>query len=404
MPELAELYNKQTIEDVELSGKRVLIRVDFNVPLDDKLAVTDDTRIRAALPTINYVLSHGGKPILVSHLGRPKGKVVDEKRLLPVAKRLEALIGRKVIMAPNCVGNEVKALVDTMKPGELVMLENVRFHPEEEKNDHEFAKQLAELADIYVNDAFGTAHRAHASTEGVTKYLPSCAGYLMTQELQYIGKALTKPEKPFIAVLGGAKVSDKLGVINNLMTKLDRLIIGGGMAYTFLKAQGVPVGESKVELDKLELAKSILERAKAENIDIMLPEDHVIATSIDPDADTNTTTTNHIPENWIGVDIGPNSCAKYKAVLQDAKTVFWNGPMGIFELTPFAKGTEFVARTLAALDTALTIVGGGDTVAAVTKLGLQDKFTHVSTGGGAALELLEGKILPGVAALNPKRT
>jgi 3-phosphoglycerate kinase len=393
--------DKLSVEDVELKGKRVLIRVDFNVPLDGK-QITDDTRIKAALPTINYVIEHGGKAILMSHLGRPEGKVAPELSLEPVARRLGDLLGKDVIMAPDCIGDQVKAMVSKMKEGDVVLLENLRFHAEEEKNDQDFAGKLAELADVYVNDAFGAAHRAHASTAGVTKYVSqAAAGLLMQKEINYIGEAIENPERPFVAILGGAKVSDKIGVIENLMKKADAIIIGGAMAYTFLKAQGEQVGNSLVEDDKLDLAREILKKSQDKDVPLYLPLDHVIGDRFAADANTKIVERGDIPDGWEGMDIGPATVEKYKGVLESARTIIWNGPVGVFEFDAFAKGSFAIAKVLAESD-ATTIIGGGDCVAAVQKSGYADKITHISTGGGASLELMEGKELPGIAALSDR--
>jgi len=395
---------KQTIEDIkELKGKRVLTRVDFNVPLDENLNITDDTRIRAALPTINYLSGKGAKVILVSHLGRPKG--VDEKlRLDPVGKRLSELLGKPVKKLNDCIGPEVEAAVSAMKEGEVILLENVRFYKEEEKNDPEFAKKLASLADLYVNDAFGTAHRAHASTEGVTKYLKGYAGYLMEKEIKFLGKLLENPDRPFVAILGGAKISGKIEVIKNLLPKVDTLIIGGGMAYTFFRARGVEVGNSLVEEDKIEVAKEILKQAIDLNKPIMLPIDHVIANKFAADAESQVVTRAGILPGWQGMDIGPDTVTKFGHAIRKAKTIFWNGPMGVFEFDRFAKGTIEIAKLVAEATEkgAISVIGGGDSVAAVDKAGLANKMTHISTGGGASLEFVEGKILPGIACLQDK--
>jgi len=393
--------SKLGVEDLELGGKRALIRVDFNVPLDGK-QITDDTRIKAVLPTVNYVIEHGGKVILMSHLGRPKGEAAPEFSLEPVAKRLGKLLGKDVIMAPDCVGEEVEAIVSRMKEGDVVLLENLRFHAEEEENDPDFAKRLAELADVYINDAFGAAHRAHASTAGVTKYVPqAAAGLLMQKEIKYIGQAVENPERPFMAILGGVKVSDKIGVIENLMKKADAIIIGGAMAYTFLKAQGIRVGNSLVEDDKLDLAREILRKSLDNDVPLYLPIDHVIADKFAADANVRVVKRGGIPDGWEGMDIGPATVEKYKGVLEGAKTIVWNGPVGVFEFDAFAKGSFAIAKILAESD-ATTIIGGGDCVAAVQKSGYADKITHISTGGGASLEFMEGKELPGIAALSDR--
>jgi phosphoglycerate kinase len=391
---------KQTIRDIDVSGKKLLIRVDFNVPLDKNLNITDDVRIRAALPTIRYAIDAGAKKvILMSHLGRPKGKVVDEMRLDPVAERLKELLGEPVLKLSDCIGNNIReALADSSE--KVVLLENLRFHSEEEKNNPSFAKELASLADIFVNDAFGTAHRAHASTEGVARYLPAVAGLLLEKEINYLGTMMQNPVKPFVVILGGAKVSDKIGVIENLLSRADAILIGGGMAYTFLKAQGVNIGKSKLEQDKLEIAANLLNKAKQRNVRIILPVDHVVTDSIEPVGKTEVVV--DIPEEAIAVDVGPNTIEEMKAVLKDAKTVVWNGPLGIFEVDAFSTGTKAIAEYLASLD-ATTIIGGGDTSAAVSKFRLENKMTHISTGGGASLEYLEGKNLPGIAVLKEKK-
>ncbi|MEJ5252049.1 MAG: phosphoglycerate kinase [Chthonomonadetes bacterium] len=397
--------NKKTIEDIEVKGKRVLVRVDFNVPQDETGRITDDRRIRAALPTIQYLIEHGAKTILVSHLGRPKGKPEDREKftLKPVAERLSELLGKPVPLAPDCVGPEVEKMVQAMGEGDVLLLENVRFHPEEEKNDPEFARQLASLAEVYVNDAFGTAHRAHASTEGVTKYLPGVAGYLMQKEIEYLGGALANPKRPFIAVLGGAKVKDKIPVIENLVSKVDRLIIGGGMAYTFLKAQGKEIGQSLLDAESIDFCRDMLAKAGDK---ILLPVDVVVADGnpFEKGADavqTQVVSVDAIPADWQGVDIGPETQKRFAEAVKGAGTVVWNGPMGIFEFERFAVGTRAMAQALAESG-AVTIVGGGDSAAAVEQLGFAEKMTHISTGGGASLEFLEGRVLPGVAALQDK--
>jgi 3-phosphoglycerate kinase len=392
---------KKTIKDIDLKGKRVLIRVDFNVPLDDKLNITDDIRIRAALPTIKYALDKGAKVILMSHLGRPDGKVVDSMRLTPVAKRLEGLLGRKVIKADDCIGDAVKKTVAAMKQGDVVLLENLRFHAEEEKNDPAFAKELASLGDIFVNDAFGTAHRAHASTEGVTKYLPSVAGFLLEKEIQYLGSTVDNPKRPFIAILGGAKVKDKIKVIDNLLNKIDALLIGGGMAYTFLKAKGKTIGASKLDKEGFDTVKAALDKAAKKNIPILLPIDNIVGDKFDANANTKLVGED-IPDGWMGLDIGPKTIQLFEDKLKTAKTVIWNGPLGVFEMDKFAKGTEDIARFLAGLKGCTTVIGGGDTAAAMSKFKVEDKMTHISTGGGASLEYLEGRGLPGIDALQDK--
>lgn len=397
--------NKKTIEDIEVKGKRVLVRVDFNVPQDETGRITDDRRIRAALPTIQYLINHGAKTILVSHLGRPKGKPEDREKftLKPVAERLGELLGKPVPLAPDCIGPEVQKMVQALGEGDVLLLENVRFHPQEEKNDPEFAKQLADLAEVYVNDAFGTAHRAHASTEGVTKYLPGVAGYLMQKEIEYLGGALATPKRPFIAVLGGAKVKDKIPVIENLVGKVDRLIIGGGMAYTFLKAQGKEIGQSLLDAESIDFCREMLAKAGDK---ILLPVDVVVADGnpFEKGADavqTRVVSVDAIPADWQGVDIGPETQKRFAEAVKGAGTVVWNGPMGIFEFDRFAVGTRAMAQALADSG-AVTIVGGGDSAAAVEQLGFAEKMTHISTGGGASLEFLEGRVLPGVAALQDK--
>lgn len=393
--------DKLTIKDLDLNGKRVLMRVDFNVPLDDKLSITDDTRIKATLPTIRYALDKGAKLILMSHLGRPDGKVIAKFSLAPCAVRLGELLGKPVKMAKDCIGPEVKAMVDGLNPGECLLLENLRFHSEEEANDANFAKELSGLGEVYVNDAFGTAHRAHASTEGVTKYLKSAAGFLLEKEIEYLEGKVTNPAKPFVTILGGAKVSDKIGVIENLLNKADSILIGGGMAYTFYAAQGKSIGASKVEKDKIDIAKSLLEKAKQKSVNIVLPVDNVIADKFDANANTKVVG-DQIPDGWMGLDVGPKTVELFKGVLKDAKTIVWNGPLGVFEMDKFAKGTEDIARYIATLK-AISIIGGGDTAAAIAKFKLEDKMTHISTGGGASLEYLEGKVLPGIKALTDKK-
>lgn len=391
--------NKKSIKDIQAKGKRVLVRVDFNVPIDDQQKITNDTRIRAAIPTLRYLLEEGAKLILVSHFGRPKGQVNPKYSLAPVAVRLSELLGQNVPLAKDCIGPEVMAQAAALKEGQVLLLENVRFHPEEEKNDPEFAKQLASLAEIYVNDAFGTAHRAHASTEGVAHYLPAVAGLLMQKEIEVMGKALENPTRPFAAIIGGAKVSDKIGVIENLLKKVNLLIIGGGMANTFLKAEGYGVGKSLVEEDKLSLASELLAKAKVLGVEIVLPQDVVVAKEFKAEAEHRVVAADQIAEDEMALDIGPASAEAFAKHIIPAQTIVWNGPMGVFEMESFAKGTEKVAQAVAACS-GTTIVGGGDSVAAVEKMGVAEKLTHISTGGGASLEFLEGKVLPGVAALN----
>jgi phosphoglycerate kinase len=391
-----------SLSAADLTGKRVLVRADFNVPVDDNGKITDDTRIRAALPTIKDLTGKGAIVILCSHFGRPKG--VDEKlRLTPVAARLSELLGQNVVKCNDCIGDEVAAQVGAMTNGQVALLENVRFYPEEEKNDPEFAKKLASIADVYVNDAFGTAHRAHASTEGVTKYLkPSVAGYLIESELKYLQTAIEAPQRPLAAIVGGSKVSSKIGVIETLLDKCDKLFLGGGMIFTFYKARGLKVGKSLVEEDKLDLARALEAKAKEKGVQLILPTDVVVADNFAPDANAQTVDINNIPDGWMGLDIGPDSIKTFQAALADCKSVIWNGPMGVFEFDKFAAGTEAIAHTLAEISAtgAITIIGGGDSVAAVEKVGLADKMSHISTGGGASLELLEGKVLPGIAALD----
>jgi phosphoglycerate kinase len=391
-----------SLSSADISGKRALVRVDFNVPVDDQGNITDDTRIRAALPTIKDLTQKGAKVILTSHFGRPKG-VDDKLRLTPVAKRLSELLGQEVIKTDDSIGDEVTAKVGALQNGQVLLLENVRFYKEEEKNDPEFAKKLAANADFYVNDAFGTAHRAHASTEGVTKFLsPSVAGYLVEKELQYLQNAIENPQRPLAAIIGGSKVSSKIGVIETLLEKCDKLIIGGGMIFTFYKARGLNVGKSLVEEDKLELAKSLEAKAKERGVALLLPTDVVLADNFAPDANSQTVSIENIPDGWMGLDIGPDSVKVFQEALADTKTVIWNGPMGVFEFDKFAVGTEAIAHTLAEIGKTgtTTIIGGGDSVAAVEKVGLADQMSHISTGGGASLELLEGKVLPGIAALD----
>ena len=394
-----DTVNKKTIRDVDVQGKRVLVRVDLNVPLNEAGQVTDDTRIRAVLPTIEYLKQHQARVILASHLGRPKGKFVDSMRLTPVAQRLSQLLGQPVRKLDDVIGPAVQDAVKAMKPGEVVLLENLRFYKQEEENDPEFARQLASLADLYVNDAFGTAHRAHASTEGVARYLPAVAGFLMAKEIDFLSKALENPDRPFVAILGGAKVSDKIGVIKNLLPKVDKLLIGGGMANTFLLAMGHEVGDSLVEEDKLDMARELLASGRDK---LLLPVDVVIANAFSADADRQIVSVNRVPTGWRIMDIGPQTVQQYSQALQGARTVVWNGPMGVFEFGPFAAGTMAIAHAVADLPGATTIVGGGDSVAAIEAAGVADRITHISTGGGASLEFLEGRELPGVAALQDK--
>ncbi len=391
---------KQTVRDRPLRGKRVLIRVDFNVPLEKGTdRITDDTRIRESLPTIRYALEQGASVVLMSHLGRPDGQRNPAYSLAPVAKRLGELLSRPVAFLPDCVGPEIEERVKALKPGEVALLENLRFHAEEEKNDAAFAQQLARLGEIYVNDAFGSAHRAHASTEGVAHYLPAVAGFLMEKEIKYLDEALSRPARPYVAILGGAKVSDKIAVITRLLEQVDKLLIGGGMSYTFLKAQGQAIGASRLEKDKLDLAKELMAKAAQRKVQLLLPVDHIITTSLnDPNSPGKTVPVGQIPEGWEGVDIGPETVKRFTAALADAKTVIWNGPVGVFEQPRFAAGSRAVAEALARLK-ATTVIGGGDSAAAVQQFGLADKMSHISTGGGASLEFLEGKVLPGIAIL-----
>lgn len=390
--------NKKTVKDIDLTGKKVFVRCDFNVPMDENQSITDNTRIVAALPTIRYLLDQGCKIILASHLGRPKGEVKPEFSLAPVAKELSKLLGKEVIMAKDVIGEDAMTKAANLKPGEILLLENVRFHREETDNDPEFAKQLASMAEVFVNDAFGTAHRAHASTTGIADYLPAVSGFLIEKELKFLGEALENPERPFVAILGGAKVSDKIGVIDSLLERVDTLMIGGGMAYTFFKAQGYEVGNSICELDKLELAKDLMEKAKQKGVKFLLPVDNCIAQTISEEAESKIVKSSQIPENWEGLDIGTETIEIYTKELQSAKTVVWNGPVGFSEIAQFATGTNSIATALAEID-AVTIIGGGDSAAAVERSGLADKMTHISTGGGASLEFLEGKKLPGIECL-----
>ncbi|MEZ4357546.1 MAG: phosphoglycerate kinase [Eubacteriales bacterium] len=393
--------NKKTVKDIDVTSKRVLVRVDFNVPLNDKQEITDETRIRAALPTINYLLEKKAKVILCSHLGRPKGEFKSEFSLKPVAARLSQLVNAKVTLAKDVIGESAKSCVANMKDGEIVLLENVRFHKEETNNDEAFAKALASFADVYVNDAFGSAHRAHASTTGVAEYLPSVAGFLLEKELNVIGGALEHAERPFVAILGGAKVSDKIGVIENLMKKVDTLIIGGGMAYTFFKAKGYEVGKSLLEADKVDLAANIMKDAEKMGLKLLLPVDNVIGKEFKPDTEKKVVDSDKIPADWEGLDIGPKTRELFATEVRAAKTVIWNGPMGVFEWEAFAEGTRAVAQAMADCK-GMTIIGGGDSVAAIKQMKFEDKISHISTGGGASLEFMEGKALPGVVALDDK--
>lgn len=394
--------DKKTVRDLDVAGKKVLVRVDFNVPLNDKGEITDDTRITASLPTIQYLLEQKAAVILMAHLGRPKGQVKPELSLAPVAKHLGKLLGKKILFAPDCVGEAAQAAASKLKPGHILLLENLRFHKEEEKNDMEFAEKLASLADLYVNDGFGVSHRAHASVEGVTHFLPAAAGFLLEKEIQYVGKAVTNPLHPFVAIIGGAKVSDKIGVISNLLDKVDTLLIGGGMANTFLAAQGYKMGKSLVEEDKLDLAKELLAKAKKNKVNMLLPTDLVMAAEFAPDTEHVTEKVKNLNQAYMALDIGAETSKAYAEALADAKMIVWNGPMGVFEMDAFCKGTEAVAKAVAK-SRATSIVGGGDSVAAIEKLGLAKRITHISTGGGASLEYLEGKVLPGVAALDDLR-
>ncbi len=395
--------NKLSIDKIDLKDKRVLVRVDFNVPLDDRLNVTNDIRIVESLPTIRKIINDGGKAILISHLGRPKGERKPEFSLKPAAERLSKLISKNVILAPDCIGSKTEKIVNDMKAGDVVLLENLRFHKEEEKNDPDFAKQLASLGDVYVNDAFGSAHRAHASTEGVTKFIKTCAaGYLMQKELDYLGTALSNPKRPYCAILGGAKISGKIDVINNLLDKVDSLIIGGGMAFTFFKAQGKEIGKSLLESEKIDLAKELLAKVGKSKVKLLLPVDIVVANEFKNDSPSTIVNVNNIPSDKMGLDIGPETIKLFCDELMKSKAIVWNGPMGVFEMSNFAKGTFAIADALveATSKGSVTVVGGGDSAAAIDKAGLKDKVSHVSTGGGASLEFLEGKTLPGVAALN----
>lgn len=394
--------NKKTVKDIDVNGKKVLIRCDFNVPIDSETGkITDNRRIRAALPTIQYLLDHNAKVILCSHLGRPKGEFNLKYSLKPVAEELSKLLNKDVKLAKDVIGESAKELTSNMKEGDIVLLENVRFHKEEEQNDPEYSKALASMAEIYVNDAFGTAHRAHSSTTGVADYLPAVSGFLIEKELEFLGGALENPKHPFVAILGGAKVSDKIGVIENLLDKVDTLIIGGGMAYTFYKAQGHHIGTSICEEDKLDLAKSILEKAQEKGVKLLLPVDNHVSSEYSNNGEDKMVDSTEIPDGFMGLDIGPKTIEKFEEAVKDAKTVVWNGPLGVCEFDKFATGTKAVATMLSKLD-AITIIGGGDSAAAIEKLGLADKMTHISTGGGASLEFLEGKTLPGIACLQDK--
>ena len=390
--------SKKTVKDIDLKGKKVLVRCDFNVPMDEQKNITDNTRIVAALPTIKYLLENNCAIILCSHLGRPKGEFKSEFSLKPVAKELSKLLDKEIIMAKDVIGEDATSKAKNLKQGEIMLLENVRFHREETDNDAEFSKKLASMAEVYVNDAFGAAHRGHASTAGVAEYLPAVSGFLIEKELEFLGNAISNPERPFVAILGGAKVSDKIGVIDSLLEKVDTLMIGGGMAYTFFKAQGYGVGDSICELDKLDLAIELMDKAKEKGVKFMLPVDTRIGKEFKPDTESKTVPWTEIPDGWEGFDIGEKTIEMFKEELKSAKTVIWNGPVGLFEFDQFAIGTSSIAKTLSEID-ATTIIGGGDSAAAVKKAGLQDKMTHISTGGGASLEFLEGKKLPGIECL-----
>lgn len=394
------MNTKKTIRDIELKGQRVFCRVDFNVPMEDG-KVTDDTRIKAALPTIEYMTNEGAKVILASHLGRPKGEVKEDMRLTPTGDKLSELLGKPVKKLDSSIGEEVEKAIAEMKDGDVILLENVRFNPGEEKNDAELSKHYADLADVFVNDAFGTAHRAHASTAGIAQYIPGVLGFLLEKELDILGKALSHPERPFTAIIGGAKVKDKIGVIDNLLDKVDNLLIGGGLSYTFTRAQGHQTGDSLVEEDKVELAKSFIEKAERKAVKLYLPTDAVVANKFSADAETKTVAVDEITEGWMGLDIGPETAELYKQVIKESKFVIWNGPMGVFEMEPFENGTKTVADAMAETS-AYTVIGGGDSAAAVEKFEVADKMDHVSTGGGASLEFMEGKELPGVAVLQDK--
>jgi phosphoglycerate kinase len=398
---IKDIFNKLTIEDLNIKGKRVFVRSDFNVPLDDNLMITDDRRIRSTLPTINYAIDEGAKVILSSHFGRPKGKKDPRLSLAPVAKRLQRLLNKEVLFSPDCIGSQAEGLVSKMKEGDVLLLENLRYHPGEEENDEEFARALSRLADVYVNDAFGTAHRVHASIVGITRFLTSAAGFLLKKEIEYLKGMIVNPIRPFVAILGGVKVSGKIGVLENLGDKVDKVIVGGGMAYTFIKAMGYEVGNSLVEEDMLETAQRIRKKLKGMGIKFYLPVDCVIAQSIEPGTETKTVPTLEIPKGWRALDIGPASAKLFSEAIQDAKTILWNGPMGIFEIDAFSRGTYAIARAVADAY-ALTIVGGGDTDLAVHRAGVSDAMSFISTGGGASLQLLEGKELPGIAALTNK--
>ena len=393
--------HKKTVKDINLSKKKVIMRADFNVPLDDDLQITDDTRIRAALPTIKYILKQNASLILMSHMGRPKGEAKKELRLNPVAARLKELLGMEIKKVDDCIGKEVKASASALKPGEVLLLENLRFHKEEEKNDESFSKELASLAKVYVNDAFGTAHRAHASTAGIAGHLPSVSGLLLEKEIYFLDNTLKNPERPFMVILGGAKISSKIGVLNNLLNKVDSMLIGGGMIFTFLKSRGINIGKSILETEKEVDAFELFKKAKNEEKELLMPVDILVADEISENASTSVVDINRIPEEMAGVDIGPKSIKLFKNKLNEAKTIFWNGPMGVFEIDKFARGTIEIAKAVAGSD-AITVIGGGDSVAAINKFGLADDISHISTGGGASLEFMEGKPLPGIEVLEDK--
>ena len=399
---IKDILNKLTLEELNIKGKRVFIRADFNVPLDDNLSITDDRRIRSTLPTIDYAIDEGAKIILASHLGRPKGKVDPRFTLAPVAKRLQRLLGKEVTFAQDCIGPQVESIVSKMKEGDVLLLENLRFHPGEEKNDEEFAKALSKLADYYINDAFGAAHRTHASTVGIAKFLPSAVGFLLRKEIEYLKGTVQNPVRPFVAILGGAKVSGKIGVLENLVDKVDKVIVGGGMAYTFIKAMGYEVGDSLVETEMLDFAEMIRKKLIKNNVKFYLPVDSVIAQSLEAGAETKLVTTQEIPKGWRALDIGPASAKLFSEAIQDAKTIIWNGPMGVFEMDAFSRGTFAIAHSVSDAY-ALRIVGGGDTDLAVHRAGVSDAISFISTGGGASLQLLEGKELPGIAALTDRK-
>lgn len=394
------MLNKKTMKDIDVKGKRVFVRVDFNVPMADGV-ITDETRIRAAIPTIEYLVEQGAKVILASHLGRPKGEVKEDMRLTAVGVRLAELMAKPVTKLDESIGQAVEEAVANMQNGDMILLENVRFHAGEEKNDPALAEQFAKLADVYVNDAFGAAHRAHASTEGIAKHIPAVSGFLMQKELDVLGKALSNPERPFTAIIGGAKVKDKIGVIESLLEKVDHLIIGGGLSFTFIKAQGYDIGKSLLEEDKIDLAKSFIEKAKEKGVQLHMPVDAVVANEFSKDAETQIVDVDAIPADWMGLDIGPKTAANYAEVIKDSKLIIWNGPMGVFEMDKFANGTKTVADAMATT-AGYTVIGGGDSAAAVEKFEVADKMDHISTGGGASLELMEGKELPGIVALNDK--